>query len=34
MNWDEVKTYNNLIAVRARMLERRDEDIAEVVEYL
>lgn len=34
MNWDEVKDTSDLLAVRARVLERRDEDIAEVAAYL
>lgn len=34
MNWEKVTTTADLIAVRARMLERRDEDIAEVAAYL
>lgn len=34
MNWDDVKNYEDLIAMRARILERRDEDVAEVAAYL
>lgn len=34
MNWEKVITTVDLIAVRARMLERRDEDITEVATYL
>lgn len=34
INWDKVKTYKDLIAVRARILERWDKDITKVTTYL
>ena len=29
MNWDEVRTQADLVAMRARVLERREEDLEE-----
>lgn len=34
VNWNDVRTQSDLIAARARILERREEDIAEVAAHL
>lgn len=34
LSWDNVHTINDLLAIRARQLQRRDEDLEETVLYL